>query len=63
METVVSVESLESSVWGEGRDVAESLSCEFKISFSIANCDEEVLKSSFRFVTEHVIVSVLRKNV
>lgn len=62
LERVVSINSLESRVWGKVWDGTESSSCVFEFSFSIANCDEEVLKSSFRFVTEHcVVVCFLRK--
>ena len=51
--TEVSIESLESGVWSEVSNVAKPLSGSFETSLTVTNGDEDVLKSSFRFVTEH----------
>ena len=41
-------------MWGEVWDSAESLASLFEALFAIANRDEEVLESMFRFVSKHV---------
>ena len=41
-------------MWGKVWDVGKSLSCKFEVSLTITDSDEEVLESSFGFVTEHV---------
>ena len=47
LSAVVSVDSLEGRVGSEVPDVAESGSSVLEVSLSVANCDEEVLESSF----------------
>ena len=45
----VAIQSLEGRVWGEVTDGAETLASGLKSSLSIANSDEQLLKSTFRF--------------
>ena len=47
----ISVQSLECRVRSEVADVAESLSGALEVSLAVANCNQKVFESSFRFVT------------
>lgn len=48
-------------MWSKVWDIAKSLSGKFEVSLAIADSDQKVLESSFRFVTEHVSVLFSRK--
>ena len=43
----VAVNSLECRVWREVSNLAEALAEAFKLTFTVADCDKQVLKSVF----------------